>query len=245
MKEDRYQGSDAAQSAWKKSFENFWYYYKWHTIVGIFIAFCLIVIFGQMAGKTPYDAHVMYTGPLYFDRETAQSVVDSIAEVSEGSKNASAADYTGDGALSVNLNASVYISPALAEEYKEAGIHYDHLQNVSTQSDFANMLMIGEYVILLIDRSLYDETVGVGAFLTWEDAIGYTPEGAIDDYGIEISSLPISEMNGFRQLPEDTVLCCRAKSYINKFNDKVQNAEMYRSQLALFKQLVEYTETEE
>lgn len=244
MERERYPENDAVQSAPKKAFENFWYYYKWHTIVGLFLVFCAIVIVSQMVTRTPYDAHVMYTGPLYFDRETAQSVVDSIKEVSAGAENAIDADYTGDGELSVDLNTSVYVSPELALEYKEAGIYYDHVQNVSTQSDFANMLMIGEYVILLIDRSLYDETVGVGAFLTWEETLGYTPEGAIDGYGIEISSLPIYEMNGFRQLPEDTVLCCRARSYVNKFNSKVQNEGIYKAELALFAQLVEYKGTE-
>ncbi len=231
---------DIVERASKKAFENFWYYYKWHTIVGIFLVFCAVVIISQMAGRTTYDAHVMYTGSLFLDKETAQSMVDSIGEISKNADNAADADYTGDGELTVDLSTRVYISPELAEEYQEEDIYYNHVQNVATHSDFTNMLMIGEYVILLVDRSLYDQTVDAGAFLAWEETVGYTPDGAIDDYGIAISSLPLYEMNGFRQLPEDTVLCCRAKSYVNKFNKNVQNEELYKAELILFAQLITY-----
>lgn len=230
----------------KKEIENFWYHYKWHTLIIVFFAVFLVIAIAQMTGRTAYDAHVLYTGPAYLDKETVTDIVSSITKASEEAApaNDNPADYSEDGVLTLDFNKLVYVPTELAETYQDNDIYFNGLSNTGTRGEFDNLIMIGEYVILFIDQSLYDETVGTGAFLTWEEALGYTPDGAYDSCGIMLSALPISSENGLRQLPDNTILCCRGKSYVNNFNKKVQNEALYNAQLALFRQIVEYVPTE-
>lgn len=233
---------DEALSAPKQAIENFWYHYKWPTIIIAFFAAFLIIAAAQMASKEEYDAHILYAGPTYLDGETVQDILDTITEASEAATpvNDNPADYSGDGVLSLDFNKIVYVPEALAEEYVDSDIYFNGSTNRNARGEFDNLIMIGEYVILMIDKSLYDTTVGTGAFLTWEESLGYTPDGAYDACGILLSDLPIGDENGLRQLPDDTVLCFRGKSIVNQFNKKVQNEEMYAAQLELFRQIVTY-----
>lgn len=231
-------GDTAADSA----FSNFWYHYKWHTLIGLFVLVFLIIVISQMAGKKGYDAHVLYTGPAYLDKETCMEITQAIEKAAAASAPfaENKADYNKDGILTLDFNKFIYVPEALAEEYKESNIYYNALDNVNARGDFDNALMIGEYVILLMDRTLYEDTVEVGVYRTWEETVGYKPEKALDDCGILLTDLDIGLLNGFRQLPDDTVLCCRQKSYANKLNKHIQNAEMYEAEVALFCQMIEY-----
>lgn len=222
--------------------ENFWYHYKWHTlIIGFFVVFFIIAI-AQMTGKPSYDAHILYTGPAYLDGETISDILSVMEEASHAAApvNDNPADYTKDQKLNLDFNKIVYVSEALAKQYQEDGVYFNALTNQSSRGQFDNFIMVGEYVILLIDQSLYQETVDTGAFCSLEDVFGYMPENAYDTCGFFIGDLPIGNANGFRQLPRDTIICCRAKSYVNNFNKKVQNEDQYAAQLALFRQLVAY-----
>ncbi|MCQ2431492.1 MAG: hypothetical protein MJ175_02685 [Clostridia bacterium] len=226
-----------------RAFENYWYHYKWHTIAGAAIVIFLIICIAQLAGRSTWDAHILYTGPMLLDRESCEAITESAQKASEavnGGSTGNPADYSGDGLITLDFNHYVYVPTSLAQEYKDNDIYFNGQDNLNERGNFTNAIMIGEYVILMIDRSLYEETVDSGAFLKWEDSLGYVPENAIDDYGILLADLPISVMNGFRNLPEDTVLCCRGRSYVNQINKKVQNEEQYQAQVALFRQLVTY-----
>ena len=45
-----------------KKLENFWYYYKWHTIAVLFVILVIGVCTFQTCNKTSYDLHVVYAG---------------------------------------------------------------------------------------------------------------------------------------------------------------------------------------
>ncbi|MBR5314827.1 MAG: hypothetical protein IKU45_05400, partial [Clostridia bacterium] len=49
-----------------KWLDNFWYHYKWHVIIGLFVIVFLVVAIGQMIDKDKVDAYVMYAGPTSF-----------------------------------------------------------------------------------------------------------------------------------------------------------------------------------
>ncbi len=236
-----------AEAAPTKALENFWYHYKWHTIIIAFFAVFLLISIAQMSSKDTYDAHILYTGPTYLDGETIGDILETVKEASAaaGGTAENPADASGDGVLSCDFNKIVYVPTELAVEYQENGLYFNGLNNQQARGEFDNLIMIGEYVILLIEKSLYDSTVGADAFVPLEEALGYVPEGAYDRCGILLSALPIGAENGFRQLPDDTVLCCRAKSYVNNFNKGVQDEALYAAQRELFRQIVEYVPEED
>ena len=39
----------------KKKWDNFWYYYKYHVLAGVFILFCIIKLWSDMEDKNCYE----------------------------------------------------------------------------------------------------------------------------------------------------------------------------------------------
>ena len=233
---------DPGNAAPEKAFENFWYHYKWPTLIIAFFALFFLIAIAQMSAKPKYDAHLLYAGPTYLDGEVVAEILSSVEKAADQAYAIAEnpADYSDDGMLNCDFNKIVYVPTLTAEEYKENDIYFNGVENLNARGQFDNLIMIGEYVVLLIDKSLYDETVGTGAYCKLSDILGTVPENAYDECGILLADLPICVENGFRQLPDDTVVCCRGKSYVNNFNKKVQEEALYEAQVELFRQIVIY-----
>ncbi|MBR5871512.1 MAG: hypothetical protein IKZ09_10810 [Clostridia bacterium] len=229
----------------ERAIENFWYHYKWPTLIVAFFAVFFLIAIAQMGTKNNYDAHLLYTGPAYLDGEVVADILTSVDLAADQAYDITdnPADHDGDGSIHCDFNKIVYVPTMTAEEYKENDIYFSGVDNLSARGQFDNLIMIGEYVVLMIDQSLYDETVDTGAFCKLSDILDTVPEYAYDECGILLSDLPICAENGFRQLPDDTVLCCRGKSYVNNFNKKVQKDSLYDAQVELFRQIVSYQRT--
>lgn len=54
----------------KKWLENYWYHYKWHTLIGGAAIILVVVLIAQLAAKVNYDALFMYVGDDYIDRKS-------------------------------------------------------------------------------------------------------------------------------------------------------------------------------
>lgn len=236
------EASAYAEEASNKAIENFWYHYKWQTLIVVFFVVFFLIAFAQMGAKTEYDAHILYTGPSYLDGEVVADILSSVekAAVQSAAIAENPADHSGDGILSCDFNKLVYVSTQTALEYKENDIYFNGATNLDARGQFDNLIMIGEYVILFLDQSLYDSTVDTGAFCKLADILDTVPENAYDECGIFLADLPIGTENGFRQLPDDTVVCCRGKSYINDVYKNVQEDGIYEAQVELFRQIVSY-----
>ena len=245
MQEDKIRQQETAEqgsAAPERAFENFWYHYKWPTLIIAFFALFFLIAIAQMSAKPKYDAHLLYAGPSYLDGEVVAEILESVDKVADQAYDITEnpADHSGDGLLNCDFNKIVYVPTMTAEDYKENDIYFNGVENLNARGQFDNLIMIGEYVILMIDKSLYDETVGTGAFCKLADILDVVPENAYDDCGILLSDLPICVENGFRLLPDDTVLCCRGKSYVNSFNKRVQEDSLYEAQVELFRQIISY-----
>ncbi len=64
----------------KKGWENYWYYYKWHTIVGIFIAIVLIISLKDCSNRVDPDLSIVYIGENYIKDEVAEQLKDYLSE---------------------------------------------------------------------------------------------------------------------------------------------------------------------
>ena len=50
--------------------ENFWYHYKWHSLIAAFLIFTVTVCTVQMCRKESYDMHILYAGGHSFQRNS-------------------------------------------------------------------------------------------------------------------------------------------------------------------------------
>ena len=69
-----------------KWLDNYWYHYKWTTIIVVSFAVILTICIVQMATKETYDITVLYTGPHIFIKEEKLST-EEIMELLKSSVN--------------------------------------------------------------------------------------------------------------------------------------------------------------
>ena len=79
----------AEKSKFKLKWENYWYHYKWHTIIAVFLAITIGVSVTQCATKTNYDQSAV----LYCDR----TVLENTSLALELELTARSTDLNGDG----------------------------------------------------------------------------------------------------------------------------------------------------
>ena len=73
----------------KKKWENFWYYYKYHVLLGGFFLFALVVFIHDMLTKPEYDYTIAVVGDMALYEEDKNSLQTWFKEHGE--------DLNGDG----------------------------------------------------------------------------------------------------------------------------------------------------
>ena len=58
--------------------ENFFYHYKWHTIVAAFVTVILIIVGVQMCSKDDYDSYILYAGGHSISRQGDSDVAEYV-----------------------------------------------------------------------------------------------------------------------------------------------------------------------
>ncbi len=207
---------------------------KEHRIAVFIVAFLLVaavILVCQALNKTDYELYLMYCGPAY------AASVDIYGNIVEGAAKACA---DGDELPQVAFSTIVYVPDELAEYYMKEGIEYNGAYNAEALQNFDYALAAGEYCVMLLDKSLYDDTKHLDVFVPLSE-LGISNDGAYDSCAVNLSSLAISEKPGYSSLPEDTVLVLRKKSFIqNLFANKKKTNERYEAQCEFFKKLVAY-----
>lgn len=228
-------------------FENFWYHYKFHTIAALFGIFVIVVGVLQLTTKTNPDIYIMYAGEKFYEN------TDGITGAFVG---AMPTDYNGDGEKAVNIlqirsltdaqkNEIKAQDDALANEYKDgavAGSNIDEEFLSSEASRFREEIMVGESVICIISPELYKEIKGNNVLLTLEEALGYKPKRAVDDYALRFKDLYITEYYSvFDTLPDDTLIVIRRVTAMTSIKGK-KAEERHKNHVDYFKALVEFRE---
>ena len=191
--------------------ENFWYHYKWHAIAIFFVTLVVLICSLQMCGKSTYDVYVIYAGEMPIENTKSDSnyhtMLSALKLVTD--------DYDEDGAT----------SPLLKNLLVPMGKEYDALADrgyerliASDMSELEQLMVYSsEYYLCFLSEDTfrdYDKPTSSGAypFVSLTDLV---PDGSdasfASDRGIYLSSLDFGKLSGINELPEDTVVCLRAK----------------------------------
>ena len=99
-------------------FENFWYHYKWHTIITVFVIFVVTICTVQMCSKEEYDVHIIYAGSENVRGKKAENDL-SMYEMLSKSLNEAAEDFDENGKVNSSLEALYMLTaPEIAEVEK-------------------------------------------------------------------------------------------------------------------------------
>ena len=217
--------------------DNFWYHYKWHTIISAFLIIVFGVCIGQMQSKEKVDAYVMYAGPTAFLAADIYELQDAFEAVMP--------DLNGDGKKVVQfIDVTVLTDAQIQENIDKAekeGVEYkpDMKYIYDARQKFKLQLAAGDAYLLLLDPQTYAEDYGVGMYEKLSD-IGIESEHANDDSSIKFKETDFgSYMPIFDKLPDDTLLCFRKMNVTSKGRGKKEQAK-YDNQLELLKEIVEF-----
>ena len=207
--------------------ENFWYHYKWHTLILLFFVLVITVCTIQLCERNSYDVYVMYAGGGELDRKSNngdfpeyQKALSSLGKY--------AGDYDGDGNIAVELLALFVPSEEQIAQIQADGRNVNYALIYDNSSVLSDNMLHSNYYLCFLSEELFlkycAEEAGV-----FEQIGKYTEEGAeyehVNEYGIRLSSLPLYSRDGIRNLPSDTVVCIRRLGAVStRFDKKAQTA---------------------
>lgn len=214
-------GDIKIKSPFMKKLENFFYHYKWHTIIGVFVVFALTLCIFQTCKKTTYDAYIMYAGGKNL-RTVEEGETESTFVILYKTMGFYVGDYDADGERNASLSDIYLPSPEEIDKLEDEGnVPYSLLED--NDELFRNNLLSGNYYVCLISEHLLNEWT-TGDANPFVPIASYLPEGAeisdgegdgyrlASDYGVYLSSTPVGDEPGFKYLPDDTVICLRKYS---------------------------------
>lgn len=237
-----FQGFGEKGERFSKWFENYWYHYKWHTIITLFFAIVIGVCGYQFITREVPDVYVMYAGPEYLSAGDVISFKSAIRDNID--------DYNEDGEKGMTLITLTCVSEAKLEaleseaEAESQELYVDLAANAQNIKQFDMEIFAGEAVVCLLDPSLYERVHAEGGFMKMTDL--FTEEELAelelyDDCGIYLHSTKFGKYYSvMSSLPDDTVLCIRKISTISVFKGKKKYEKLHDYHVDLFKNIVNF-----
>ena len=241
--------SPEMKSGFLAKLENFWYYYKWHSIIALFLVFCITICSLQLCTKKTYDVYVLYAGSANITRTSQDGDVPSYNKL-ESTLVGRADDYNADGETSISLYTLAFLS-----ESERAEIEADPELSVNEallQQDYEffrdNFIYGngGNYNVAFISPHVYEEYNTVSGVCLFTPVAGYldsdyTEYELYSDYAVKLSSTALYKNNAsIREiLPEDTLIVLKIKSYTASGFDKSGTEERYAASESFFRSLLE------
>ncbi|MDD4772836.1 MAG: hypothetical protein PHZ09_04445 [Eubacteriales bacterium] len=198
------------------------------------------VIIGQMIAKEEYDVVVLYGGPHQFTPNETREVQNALRSVMSD-------DFNGDGEKNLQLVSILLMTQEQIDAEKKSAaaagkvVVYNSANLIQNRSLFSSQIIAGDTVICLIDPNWYNDIYENEGFIKLSDALGYTPDNAIDEYSMYFADTEIARYFTALQLfPEDTILCVRRMSTAVFFGSSEKLRIHYENQLQMFRDMMSF-----
>ena len=226
----------------KKWLENYFYHYKWQTLIALVFIVTFAVGISQVAVETKsYDVNVLYAGTAYLQKSEHDKIAGVIKKAATDTAEALGENEYSAEDKKVNFQMMVYQSEAriaeLKEEYKARGEEYtyDPMENKRVFTTFQNQLISGDTVIMILDPELYGSAADNGALYTVDEILAREVKGVTDDgFGIVIGESGLLEKYPeFSVIPENSVICFKKITHAMKIIGKSRDNNAHKFQLSV------------
>ncbi len=246
--ENNERAPEKLKQPFRKRLENFWYHYKWHSIIALFLVFTITICSLQLCSKESYDVYFLYAGRKEISRKAEDGDFSEYLTFQSSLKDI-AADYDDDGNVNVSFLDLFMLSNAeILEIEKEEDIEVNRQLLASNNERFHETMMYSEYYLCFLSDTLYEEYKTVDGIFMFVSVAKYVGDADVNYYdasaiylhgsGLEFATLP-----GICDLPENTVVCLRQLSAVASYFDKEENEENFRrGEESLRKLLATYDE---
>lgn len=197
----------------KEKAQNFWYHYKWHTLVSLVLVVAILICSLQFCTRESYDAYILYAGSKKIGRTSTDGDVAEIVKVISSLKRL-ADDFDENGEVNVNFTGLYYLNPT---ETAKADAQ-DTALLTNDKSTLSSLLEHSEYYLCFISPDVYEAYHKVGdneLFIPLDDyKATNTDLKYYNDNAIYLSSTAAYKLPALSGLPEDTLICIRRPSVL-------------------------------
>ena len=221
-------------------FENYWYYYKVHTLIGLFALFVITVCFVQCATKETGDLTVTFAGSYTFRGDERQEFMDAINAVAPKDEK------SGEKLTVLLSNYSVYTEEELKKLYTNAetgsvdSSAYNTAKGYNQEQleAFGTFLKTGESPILFVNEFVFDYQNLSALAMPLSELYGENlPASAYNEYAIRLGDTEFYQYYPAVQvLPADTLLVLSKPFYMGA----TSNEEVYARYEQLFRNIVDF-----
>lgn len=222
--------------------DNYWYHYKWPTIVVCFFLIVGLVGGLQMCNRESEDLIILYSGSAALSAKDA----DDICAVIAGIVNE---DFDGDGNKNFAMSKyNILSEEQIREEKKKTDengkpIFVDTNYYTSQSATYHSYIQTGESSVAFLEPWLYEALIANPdpekvRLQKLSDVLGYVPDSACGEYGIRLGDTELYRDYGvMRNMPEDTVICLFKPLWKG---GKSSKEEFYAREKKTFIAIVEY-----
>lgn len=191
--------------------ENFWYHYKWHSIVALFLVIAITVCSVQLCQRPDYDIYVMYAGATELKKNSVDGDIPEY-EKAISSLTKYAEDYDENGTTSLSLLSLFVPTEEEIAAIKAGGGEVNYSLVYDDSKALSDNLVYGKYYLCFLSEPLFLKNSAEEA-QPFDKITNYTKAGAeyelVGEYGVRLSSLSVYSRDGIKNLPENTVVCIR------------------------------------
>ncbi len=249
--EEKYKGGEIKiRSPFMEKVENFWYHYKWHSLIALFLILTVTVCSLQMCNRADYDLHILYAGQHDVQKTASEGLsehsilLSSLKQVTE--------DYDGDEKQLLNLLTLFLPSAEEIEEInarlEAEGEGYEVQTYIVTENadQMEQLMVLSDYYLCFLSEANYlsyrDRTEGF--FVSLSPYVGAAEveyyEGRTD--AVYLNSTAFGSLPGFAELPQNTLICLRSVSEVAKRADRKGSAKNFESAEKTLRSIFSYGE---
>lgn len=198
--------------SFKEKIQNFWYHYKWTTIVVTFFAIAIGFLTYQAVTTEKYDTTIMICSNTFFSDEDLNSVAENFGE------------YIGDvdknGKVSVGVVQSSYNEALQNDGY----IGLDEAMKARIMAEIAS----GENCIFVVENSVLDYLSQKGVFLDLREELSIKSESEV--YSVSLENSNILSHTDFEKIKDNYSIAIRV-------HKKGIDEKLYNTQLNAVKEI--------
>ena len=209
------------QSKLLKWLENFWYHYKWHTIIVVFVLIVCTVCFVQCASAEDSDVTVTLAGNYALTTDQMSAIVEVLGAVCPE-------DFDGDGKKDIAMHSNLifneeqlkalntHLDP-VSGEYKlnETDYQIDKHANTDRITTLRNYVMTGESAVWLASPYVYETMLyNADPDHNWVKQAVPLKDTALYEY-----------YDVLKALPEDTLLILTVSPFVGEMSNEIRYGE--------------------
>ena len=233
------------KSPFLSKFENFWYHYKWHSIIAAILLITVTVLSVQMCTKESYDIHIIYAGDHEIKKTSQGGNISPYRNALSSFKKVTD-DFDDDGNVNINLLNLFIVNTDEASELlnKNPGMEINETLVREDTDTFDGALVYGEHYLVFLSERLYLEAEARYEGAVFMPVAGYVPDGTDAElcgtHGVYLRSLPFYSLPEICNLPDDTVVCLRKLSEVSTAFGKKENEKNFKRAETVFKNILAF-----